>query len=51
MAEGDFKQRRTLGFNEVDDNIDFKEFASNDEFGEIGENGQVIKEDSEHLEE
>jgi hypothetical protein len=41
------RKRRTRAFNEVDDNIDFNEFANNDEVGEIGENGQVIKEDSE----
>lgn len=47
MAEDDVRQRRTNAFNEVDDNIDFNEFANNDQCGEIGQNGQIIKEDSE----
>ena len=49
--EGDIRVRRTQGFNEIDDNIDFNEFTNVDEddegFGEIGANGKVIKEDSE----
>ena len=49
--EGSLRVRRTQGFNEIDDNIDFNEFTNVDEddegFGEIGANGKVIKEDSE----
>ena len=53
--DGSLRVRRTRGFNEIDDNIDFNEFTNVDEddegFGEIGPNGKVIKEDSEGADE
>lgn len=52
MAEEEdgLRKRRTHAINEIDDQIDLSEFRNVDEdddvFGEVGEDGKVVKEES-----